>query len=423
MKKVIKYFSVVLLIILSLLTITACKEQEVKYDLSIETVYAVAQEAGFEGTWQDLVEAFKGEQGVGIKTIRVNAENQLEVTLTNNNVITTNKIITESAISVKNVYISKDNELIIQLTDNRTINAGAIPTINGKDGTKIEKVVSVNSDETGETYAIQCNDGSNYVFKVKNGLSAYELYKKNFPDYVGDEKQWLEDLTNGRLGLLENGKSDVTVYFDADNGSAITEQTVKYGDKLERPENPQKGNFEFDGWYTDDGEKWSFNGYTATKTMTLTARYVDKSIQEISENKSELKKVYEELVESGEFEGTFFEFVEQYYKNNNESNNTTPQTDLTESINKAILSAVIVQSQFTKDNDSYYSSGSGVIYKLDKKTGDAYIITNYHVVYDNSSNTENHISNNIIGKDQFVSWDVIPCCSMAPTSLFSSASF
>ena len=44
---------------------------------------------------------------------------------------------------------------------------------------------------------------------------------------------------------------------------------------------------------------------------------------------------------------------------------------------------------------SYSSGGSGVIYQLNKAEGDAFIITNHHVVYDASSNTENGISNDI----------------------------
>ena len=44
---------------------------------------------------------------------------------------------------------------------------------------------------------------------------------------------------------------------------------------------------------------------------------------------------------------------------------------------------------------SYSSAGSGVIYQMDKSAGDAFIITNYHVVYDTSSNTQNGISNDI----------------------------
>ena len=41
------------------------------------------------------------------------------------------------------------------------------------------------------------------------------------------------------------------------------------------------------------------------------------------------------------------------------------------------------------------SRGSGVIYKLDKNTGSAFIITNYHVVYNSYSKTANGISDNI----------------------------
>jgi len=44
---------------------------------------------------------------------------------------------------------------------------------------------------------------------------------------------------------------------------------------------------------------------------------------------------------------------------------------------------------------TYSSAGAGVIYKLDKNKGDAYIVTNYHVVYDKSSNTSDKISDDI----------------------------
>lgn len=67
---------------------------------------------------------------------------------------------------------------------------------------------------------------------------------------------------------------------------------------------------------------------------------------------------------------------------------------------KALLSVVSIDCIFktvggygTQKEKS--SSGSGVIYKIDKNRGDAYIITNYHVVYYNASNTENKISDDI----------------------------
>ncbi len=43
---------------------------------------------------------------------------------------------------------------------------------------------------------------------------------------------------------------------------------------------------------------------------------------------------------------------------------------------------------------TYYTTGSGVIYQIDA-SGNAFIVTNHHVVYDSSSNTENGISHKI----------------------------
>ncbi len=72
---------------------------------------------------------------------------------------------------------------------------------------------------------------------------------------------------------------------------------------------------------------------------------------------------------------------------------------------KGLLSVLSIDCEFElayKDHPGLasskkYSSGSGVIYKLDKEHGIAYIITNYHVVYYQNSNTANGISNNIKG--------------------------
>lgn len=74
---------------------------------------------------------------------------------------------------------------------------------------------------------------------------------------------------------------------------------------------------------------------------------------------------------------------------------------------KALLSTVSIRCVFktSSQGTSYYpgatsqkdktAAGSGVIYKLDKNNGDAYIITNYHVVYYNQAITKNGISNDI----------------------------
>ena len=71
---------------------------------------------------------------------------------------------------------------------------------------------------------------------------------------------------------------------------------------------------------------------------------------------------------------------------------------------KSILSAVSVYCTFKTSSYSgfgqsttteSYSAGSGVIYSLDKNTGDAYVITNHHVVYNSECNTQNKISDDI----------------------------
>lgn len=49
------------------------------------------------------------------------------------------------------------------------------------------------------------------------------------------------------------------------------------------------------------------------------------------------------------------------------------------SISKALLSSVSIRCRV---NPTTVTSGSGIIYKLDKETGSAYILTNYHVMYD-----------------------------------------
>ena len=76
---------------------------------------------------------------------------------------------------------------------------------------------------------------------------------------------------------------------------------------------------------------------------------------------------------------------------------------------KGLLSAVSIEANFTvttvippslfyegyTETTKQTSRGSGVIYQIDKEKGDAYIITNYHVVYSRGADTENDISDDI----------------------------
>jgi len=88
--------------------------------------------------------------------------------------------------------------------------------------------------------------------------------------------------------------------------------------------------------------------------------------------------------------------------------------DLTYAASKALMSVVSVWCKYERKvsyyqgyswipgygsgrqtTETYQTAGSGVIFKLDKESGDAYIITNFHVVYDSDSLTSDGISDDI----------------------------
>ncbi len=103
---------------------------------------------------------------------------------------------------------------------------------------------------------------------------------------------------------------------------------------------------------------------------------------------------YAAAVKDG-YEGTLSEFVAATL-------NLGLTNDVSYMANKAVYSTVLIVSNFTKrgygimsGTEEYASAGSGIVYKLDKEAGNAYVITNYHVVYDSSASTSDHISDDI----------------------------
>ncbi len=105
---------------------------------------------------------------------------------------------------------------------------------------------------------------------------------------------------------------------------------------------------------------------------------------------------YKKEVEAG-YKGSFKEYLESCVSSDYTSNLY---------VNKNLMSSVAIYCTFkVKQSTSFpfgsgtigeaTSAGSGVIYKLDKNAGTAYIITNYHVVYNSSSTAEDKISDNI----------------------------
>ena len=117
--------------------------------------------------------------------------------------------------------------------------------------------------------------------------------------------------------------------------------------------------------------------------------------------------LYEEAKENG-FEGTFEEFLAEYVKGEKGDTGETGASGtqvVQYCVNKAITSVVSLFCDFEIQQTNFWgqttsntvtSAGSGVIYKLNKQTGDAVIITNYHVVFNINCVSQNHISENIM---------------------------
>lgn len=117
---------------------------------------------------------------------------------------------------------------------------------------------------------------------------------------------------------------------------------------------------------------------------------------------------YLALKENEGYEGTFSDFLNEYVYNSSTISNPVEAC-----VNSRLMSVVSIIAEFHSLSSSYpyretnkttdFSAGSGVIYKLDKENGDAYIITNYHVIYSGSYYTSdltkvtcNNVANRII---------------------------
>ncbi len=75
-------------------------------------------------------------------------------------------------------------------------------------------------------------------------------------------------------------------------------------------------------------------------------------------------------------------------------------SDVSAAVTVGLRSAVSIYCTFTQEGrfgqtTEYYSAGSGVIYQMNKSAGDAFVITNFHVVFDADSRTDNGIAEKI----------------------------
>lgn len=140
------------------------------------------------------------------------------------------------------------------------------------------------------------------------------------------------------------------------------------------------------------------NGYTGTESEWLAS---------LKGSDLDINDVYAAAVENG-YEGDFLEFLKEYLNgdvvvNENYFTNGTFESRTMQSVVSVICGFTETQissyNPWTKEykytTEDVYALASGVIYSLDKEAGDAYVITNYHVVYDVDSDQPNGVSEDI----------------------------
>lgn len=77
---------------------------------------------------------------------------------------------------------------------------------------------------------------------------------------------------------------------------------------------------------------------------------------------------------------SFDDFLKEYLSYTNAE--LAEYADIQKVINKSLLSGVSILTRFTYSSSASLYTGSGVIIDLDKENGNAYVVTNCHVIYD-----------------------------------------
>lgn len=219
------------------------------------------------------------------------------------------------------------------------------------------------------------------------GKSAYEIAVEH--GFVGTEEEWLESLkgNDGKsLQILDIYNEAVAAGYKG----TLLDFVEQYfdGATIEAKSAYQLA--------VDEGYEGSLEDWLASLKGETGMAGADGA----KGDSIDLYETYQKLIELGEIDCSFLEFVQDYLN-----------VDLNLSNQKAISNAILSAVKIIATNDNLYNSngevntdaqgksGAGVIYKLNKESGDAYIITNYHVVYDSdlTKTTLNHIYVNLLG--------------------------
>ena len=261
-------------------------------------IYNLSVRQGYEGTYEEWIESLKGES----VEFRV-SDGAIQWKYSSSGTWTTlYEIETLRGEEGKDgtdgedgltPYIGKNGHWWIGDTDTKVKADGK----DGKDGTDGEDGLTPYIGKNGNWWIGDTDTKVKAEAKGAPGKSAYEAFKELYPDYEGDEAQWVYDLINGKL--FEINYVYYTVKFDDGEGNVLFEQSVMNSRVATKPEDPVKQGYVFAGWYAN-GEKWNFASNVVLKDMTLVANWIKSSSQpniSITNVWSDKNNIYFELNE------------------------------------------------------------------------------------------------------------------------------
>lgn len=119
-----------------------------------------------------------------------------------------------------------------------------------------------------------CSDSKNNNLSTNSNTS--EISFEGSSSENQDEESASSEQDSSDVSSEETQVEEYTVTFDSDGGTEIDAVTVKEGEKIIQPENPQKSSssaeYEFLGWYYEE-EQWDFENDVVTGDITLVAKW------------------------------------------------------------------------------------------------------------------------------------------------------
>ena len=190
--------------------------------------------------------------------------------------------------------------------------------------------------------------------------------------YGGTIKGGIFTGTVGIGGGTISDSAKVTVAFNSDGGSTVTEQKVLRGQKASAPTEPTKASYSFNGWYNGN-TAFDFANTPVTENITLTAKWakvVTATISSIPDETYTGRDIEPAItVYDGETVIPASEYTVSYSDNRNAGMATVTLTD--------------------KTGGNYVVSGTTTFEILPKSISDAVITLNNALTYNGTERTQN----------------------------------